>query len=47
MKSVKLSIDSDFVNFVLLLIVLGLVVRCCVKQSEQFDHCHCMHNKPN
>ena len=46
MKSVKVNLNSDVVTFVLLLVILGLVIRCCVKQYERFDHCHCKHNKP-
>ena len=48
MKSVKVNVNSDIVSFVLLLVILGLVIRCCVKQSEKFACCgNCKHNKPN
>ena len=45
MKSVKVNVNSDLVSFVLLLVILGLVVRCCLKQSERFRCCdNCKHN---
>lgn len=43
MKGVKVNLEM--VNCVLLLVILGLTVTCCVKQKDNFTHCHCAHNK--
>ena len=36
MKAVKMNINMDVVNSVLLVVILALVVYCVVKQNEGF-----------
>ena len=37
MKGLKVKVDMDVVNCVLLVVILALVVYCLVKQTERFD----------
>ena len=37
MKGLKVKVNMDVVNCVLLVVILALVVYCLVKQTERFD----------